>query len=180
MRKTTSFHLTATLIATLAGTAALLAVDVAHAQDNSTAYKMVVFSDQRHGVTVKKGKYEKAIEMLTAKPERRRDAFETRTNLCVAYTKSGELEKATASCDAALALIREKQVHSSSLPAAAQLANERSLALALSNRGVLYAVHGDLENARSTFEEAMGLRARLAVPKRNLARLDRAKVSEQG
>ena len=180
MRKTTLVQLTATLIATLAGTAALLAVDVAHAEDKSTAYKMVVFSDQRHGITVTKGKYEKAIAMLTAKPERKRDAFETRTNLCVAYTKSGELEKATASCDAALALIREKQVRTASLSGDAELAYERSLALALSNRGALYAVHGDLENARSKFEEAMELKAHLAVPKRNLARLDRAMETEQG
>ena len=180
MSKTTHAQLTATLVATLAAAAGLLAVDVAHAEDKAAAYKMVVFSDQRHGVTVAKGKYEKAIEKLTAKPERKRDAFETRTNLCVAYTKSGELEKATASCDAALALIREKQARTASPSADVELANERSLALALSNRGVLYAVHGDHENARSNFEEAMGLKARLAVPKRNLARLDRAVESEQG
>ncbi len=158
-------------VAAIAGATALLAADVAMAEEEAAAYKMVVFSDQRHGAKVAKGNYEKAIAKITAAPERRRDVFETKTNLCVAYTKSGDLENAETNCEAALVYIREKHAAAPSTNAIG-LRYEKYLSVALSNRGVLYAVNGDLDSARSTFEEAMELKARISMPKRNLARLD--------
>lgn len=171
MHKTTLAQLTTTVIAAVAGATVLLTADVAMAEEKATAYKMVVFSDQRHGVKVAKGNYEKAIAKITAAPERRRDVFETKTNLCVAYTKTGDLENAETNCEAALAYIREKHAATPSSNGIG-LTYEKYLSVALSNRGVLYAVNGDLDSARSTFEEAIELKARMSTPKRNLERLD--------
>ena len=177
MHKSKLMKVTAVAVAAIAGAAALTTPDVSYADNEAAAYQMVVFSDRRHGIKVTKGNYAKAIERITSSPERRGEAFETRTNLCVAYTKAGDLDNAVESCDAALAYIQQKERALTANGNA--LMFERYLALALSNRGVLYAVDGDVDRARSSFEAAMGLRAKLAAPKGNLARLEQGAQSER-
>lgn len=177
MHKTKLTRVTTAAIAVIAGATALMTAEVSYADDKTAAYQMVVFSDKRHGIKVTKGNYARAIEKITSSPERRSETFETRTNLCVAYTKTGDLDNAVASCDAALAYIQEKQAALKS--SGNELTYERYLSLALSNRGVLYAVDGDVDRARSSFEAAMQLRAKLAAPKGNLARLEQGARAEQ-
>ena len=133
----------------------------ASAEDNKSAYRMGVIIDAAEGKAVRKGKYEQAIARLTeAKRYRRDDQFARSTNLCVAYTKTGELEKAEVACEQAVMLHADNRVDS-----------ERYHALALSNRGVLRAVKGDVELARADFEAATEIYRFVRFTKDNLARV---------
>jgi tetratricopeptide (TPR) repeat protein len=133
---------------------------------------MTVIVDAAHGGKVAAGKYERAIEKITASKSKR-DPYSKQTNLCVAYTKTGELDKATEACEAALALtLDSRSPRRSSLGAAqARKADRVYMALALSNLGVLHAAKGSPEIALRTFREALELDTGLSAPKVNLARL---------
>lgn len=164
-------------LALMAVLAAALLAAPAHAGDSEPAYTMAVFSDTSYGRKVTSGEYAEAIDRITARKYRRRNAFEAKTNLCVAYLKSGDLDNAAQSCDAAIALIREKRDKVTGMSRKVfpeELGYDAYLAMALSNRGVLYAVSGDRERARTDFEEAIDLKAGPSAPKTNLARLDLA------
>lgn len=153
----------------------LVAAMPAAAENPAEVYRMVVFSDAGHGAAVMRGKYEKAIARITAAPERSYNAFEKSTNLCVAYTKSGDLDNANDACDSALSSIRAKLAALSEGAKAARTARltyDKHLALALSNRGVLHAVEGDEASARESFEAATEASPSLSAARTNLARLD--------
>ncbi len=133
----------------------------ATAADNKGAYSMAVIIDAAEGKAVRKGKYDQAIARLTEeKRYRRNERFARSTNLCVAYTKTGELEKAEFACEQAVMLHADNSVDS-----------ERNHALALSNRGVLRAVKGDVELARADFEAATEIYRFVRFTKDNLARV---------
>ena len=133
----------------------------ASAEDNKGAYRMAVIVDAAEGKAVRKGEYDQAIARLTeAKHYPRNDRFARSTNLCVAYTKTGELEKAEVACERAVMLHAENRIES-----------ERNHALALSNRGVLRAVKGDVELARADFEAATEIYRFVRFTKDNLARV---------
>ncbi|MDJ0699386.1 MAG: hypothetical protein QNJ07_05975 [Woeseiaceae bacterium] len=141
----------------------------ASAEDNKSAYSMAVIIDAAEGRDVRKGKYEQAIAKLTeAKRNRTDDEFARSTNLCVAYTKTGELEKAEIACDQAVMLYADNRFEP-----------ERYRALALSNRGVLRAVKGDVELARADFEAATEIYRLGRFTKDNLARVA-METSSQG
>ena len=144
------------------------------AQDAQPVYTMTVIVDEAHGQKVAAGKYDRAIAKLTAK-KITSDAYSDHTNLCVAYTKTGEIEKATVACEAAVAAMRKKPIMRSSsfMPTHQVATNRMYLALALSNLGVLDAVKGESEAAREKFEEAIALEAGISAPKVNIARLAR-------
>lgn len=151
--------------ATMAFTA-LLAPPVTSAETDVDAarYTMTVFQDTSSGRKVVGGEYASAIEEINSAGKRMKSKFASLTSLCVAYTKSGKLEKAAEYCDAAIARV-EKRKRAKSY--------ERDLAVALANRGVLHAVAGDNQLARQDFEQALLMRTDLAAPAINLARLDR-------
>ena len=129
------------------------------AQEADPVYTMTVIVDAAHGSKVAAGEYERAIEKITAR-KTTRDLYSRQTNLCVAYTKTGALDKATAACEAALKLMR-----------GSDRTDRIYLALALSNMGVLQAAKGSAENARKSFRQALELDTGLSAPKINLARL---------
>ncbi len=160
----------------LAASAAILLSVNAHAVKPAPVYTMTVFEDERFGGEVQAGNYADAIEKLTPVTERRKNDFAAATNLCVAFTKSGDLENAVDVCNRAVAVARKgaRRTSTSSAGIFAVTTSRTRLALALSNRGVLRAALGDAELARRDFEEAVKLRAALSAPKINLARLDRA------
>ena len=151
--RTSAFSRPLTLVA------ALIACAPLSAQEVEPAYTMTVIVDAAHGGKVAAGKYERAIEKITAS-KRARDSYSRHTNLCVAYTKTGELDKATEACEAALAITRETRSPRRSYPGLAhsEKANRVYLALALSNLGVVHAAKGNPEIARRTFREAMDRR----------------------
>ena len=156
----------------LALAASLFACAPLIAQEADPSYTMTVIIDAAHGGKVASGRYERAIEKLTAS-KRRWDSYSTQTNLCVAYTKTGELDKATKACEAALAIMRDKSSPRRSNPglAYAGKVDRMYLALALSNLGVLHAAKGSPDIARKIFHEALELDTGLSAPKVNLARL---------
>ena len=156
----------------LALVAALFVSAPLAAQETDPAFTMTVIIDAAHGSKVASGKYERAIEKITARKSTR-DPYSQQTNLCVAYTKTGELDKATEACEAALAITLDSKKPRGSYFGSAQSERvERTYrALALSNLGVLHAAKGSPEIARNTFRKALELESGLSAPKTNLARL---------
>ena len=156
----------------LALLASLVVAAPLNAEESDHAYTMTVIVDAAHGSKVAAGKYTRAIEKITAS-KRSGDAYSKQTNLCVAYTKTGALDKATTACEAALAIMLDggKSRSTYFAPATANKLDRVYLALALSNMGVLQAAKGSTDMARETFLEAVGLDTGLSAPKINLARL---------
>jgi Flp pilus assembly protein TadD len=142
------------------------------AQETDPTYTMTIIIDAAHGNKVAAGKYERAIEKITA-TKSARDPYSRHTNLCVAYTKTGELDKATKACEAALAIsLAGNKPRSSYLGSAQSERLARTYrALALSNLGVLHAAKGSMDTARDKFRKALELESGLSAPKTNLARL---------
>jgi len=147
------------------------------ANADEPAFTMTTIIDSAHGAEIVAGKYEQAIERIAA-IDSDQSTFFNSTNLCVAYTKIGNVADAVLACDAAI-----EQANSMSFDRQRYLsrhAKERMrskyLALALSNRGVLHAATGDVELARQDFVEALGVSARSSVVKTNLARLEKGKA----
>jgi len=155
---------------TLALAASLAVAAPLAAEEVGETYTMTVIIDAAHGTKVAAGKYERAIEKITA-GKRSRDAYSKQTNLCVAYTKTGALEKATAACEAALTIMLDGRKSRSTYFAPAEQADRVYLALALSNLGVLQAAKGSTDKARATFLRAVELDTDLSAPKINLARV---------
>ena len=152
--------------------ASLVAAAPLAAEETEEVYTMTVIVDAAYGSKIAAGKYERAIESITT-AKRSRDAYSKQTNLCVAYTKTGALDKATAACEAALAemLDGRKSRRNYFAPALASRQDRVYLAVALSNLGVLQAAKGKTDQARDKFLEAVELDTDLAAPKINLARL---------
>lgn len=150
--------------------AALAATDL-----SSPAFTMTVFDDTSSGRKVVVGQYSAAIEDVNSSGRSADNNFELLTSLCVAYAKSGDLEKASSSCDAAIArVVKRKRAiirNAQSRGLGAQIYS-RYLAVALANRGVLYAAAGQRQLAREKFEQALEMKTELTAPEINLARLD--------
>lgn len=144
------------------------------AHETDPVYTMTVIVDAAHGSKVAAGKYERAIEKITARKSAR-NAYSKQTNLCVAYTKTGALDKATEACEEALAIVLDgadtRDVLAGTTPSAK--VDRKYLALALSNLGVLHAAKGSTDIAHKNFREALALNSGLSAPKVNLARLAR-------
>lgn len=144
-------------------------------------FTMAVISDDAYGITVTKGKYEQAIDRITRNGDRLARSFADQINLCVAYTKSHEIDKAGTACDAAIAQVKKKETR------VARIKNDRdpevrayraNLALALSNRGVLLAATGDADLAKKDFDAAIALQSRLtSIIENNLERLNQVSAS---
>ena len=148
---------------------AMFAVSPAVAHDPQGAFVMTVIRDAAYGGKVTAGKYDEAIMKINAHKKRPSERFFASTNLCVAYTKSHDIDSAEKACNDALELAaQERGFNSEDL----DRIERKYTAMALSNRGVLRAVSGDNANARQDFLEAMNLEAGLSSPAQNLARLD--------
>ena len=142
------------------------------AAETDAKFTMSVFVDAAQGPEIVAGKYDEAISTI-AKRSSRKNAIEATMNLCVAYVKSGEVELAEDSCDAAVTAIHAQKSFrrfrmGTETTAAAR---ERYLAMALSNRSVIRAIKGDYESAREDLDEALQLDTRLTAAKTNLERL---------
>ncbi|MEJ2127602.1 MAG: hypothetical protein P8X81_02015 [Woeseiaceae bacterium] len=172
MSKRNHFNGTGAGAKMLCGLSIALACAPAWSDSNNVKYTMTVLRDTAYGSKIMEQKYEQAIDKIKQRPGRY-DAFSKGTNLCVAYTKSGELDLAEEACEAAVAAARTAKLKQSR-SAFSDPVNEtrvRNLAVALSNRGVLRAVNGQSEEARDDFNAALALDTRLSAPKVNLARL---------
>lgn len=164
----------------LAALAVLLLTSVpTQAADNNAVtepFKMAVIIDEAYGRAVVSGKYEEAINKLTTVKRRARESFSDHVNLCVAYTKSSEIEKARIVCDAAVAHVRKQEADVSRIKdhrSLEVLAYRANLSAALSNRGVLLAATGETALAREDFVAAMSFGTRYSrIAAANLDRLE--------
>lgn len=147
----------------------------------SSQFTMGVISNDAYGIAVKKGKYGQAIERITKSGKRLSGSFADQINLCVAYTKSYEIEKASAACDAAIAQVKKQESRVSRITSKRNpevRAYRANLALALSNRGVLLAATGDAGRAEQDFYAAIALQTRLtSIIESNLERLNQVRAS---
>lgn len=164
MRKSqeTRYLQTTRLLAAILGIATMSVPALAH-EDRAQPFTMGVIIGQAEGSKVRAGKYEQAIERITRSGRRVPTRFADNVNLCVAYTKTHDLEKASESCEAAIAEVKGQENRVSRIKSDRNhevLAYRADLALALSNRGVLRAATGDTKRARMDFLAAIKLQTR--------------------
>lgn len=155
--------------------AACLFAGSAIAKDKAPTFTMTVISNEKFSQKVLNGDYEAAIEKISGASERAVDSFSAQTNLCVAYTKVGELDRAAGPCNMAVQIVREKRNSRPRMQRSnphVDAADRSDLAIALSNRGVLRAARGEHQLALADFEASLDLDAGLSAPGINLARLD--------
>lgn len=160
--------------AAITATALLCSAAALHAEEVKLVYTLTAIEDISYGEAVVAGDYDAAIEGILSSARVARGGFEAQTNLCVAYTRSGDFEKADASCDAALTALKKRYRTSTATgtaPFYSRRTHEKYLALALSNRGVLRVVSGKPDLAREDFEKAANLKFGLDVVDVNLAKL---------
>ncbi len=140
-----------------------------------TSFQMGVMENEAFGHGILSGRYERAISKLEPRRHSVFQRFSRQNNLCVAYVKTAELDKAADACEAAVAAVRAQKEHigKKSERGIDSRAYRSDLAVALSNRGVLLAVSGDAEKARADFQAAIDLGSRHArFAAANLRRLD--------
>ena len=181
MKTTTDLNTTrafAVACALLLGPA--FSVPVAAQEAPAAAYTMAFIEDEAYGRQVTAGKYEQAIDRITRSGVRTRDRFAEQVNLCVAYAKSKDIESANLSCNAALAGLKKQQDRATLSKKSARYGEyKRDLAVALSNRGVLFAVSGDKKRARESFAAALELQTGIShLAKSNLERLERSALPD--
>lgn len=143
-------------------------------------YTMAVIKNEAYGRRVTAGKYEQAIDRITRGGGRVKDRFADQVNLCVAYTKTKDIENANAACNAALAGLRKQEARATRSKKGPLYGNyKKDLAVALSNRGVLFAVSGDAERAKESFAAAIELQTSLShIAESNLERLRQSALPE--
>ena len=149
----------------------------AHAgEEQPDAYVMTVYSDAAHGSKIIDGAPKDVIAKLSSKDGARSNALAGQVNLCVAYTKTMQLEKAAEICDSAIAaaLKDARRLERSGIfgRQTTQVA-DTGRAIALTNRGVLHAVTGEKAKARLMFEMALMLKSKEESARTNLLFLDR-------
>jgi hypothetical protein len=150
-------------------TAALtIAAGAAHA---GTPYVFTAIDTAQHGADILKGQYEEAIARI------RQDgsadlSFSESTNLCIAYTKSGDTASALESCDLAVDIAREtngmRWLAHTSAPYHVRR-EDLDLVIALSNRSVVHATTGEDLLALEDLREADALKPHLRAVSKNLA-----------
>ena len=149
--------------------AALLSSIPAVGHSVQSSLEMTVISNEAFGAAVLEGQLDTTIRRIEALDTRWANEFSINNNLCVAYTKNGELKQARKACDAAITEVRADVRGRSAFRFQV---DRRHAAIALSNRGVLHAVTGDRDSAMKDFRKAVKLRARLAAPRKNLEFLE--------
>ena len=150
---------------------ALLAIGItaAQAHEVQTKFEMTVIQDAAFGSKIVSGRLADAIERIESRNVRPGLKFFAKNNLCVAYTMSGELEKAMTECNAAIELVQSRMKYLDDIDS---VIYARYTAMALSNRGVLQAMRGATDLARSDFEEASKIPVPFSAPRKNLKHLE--------
>lgn len=158
-----------------AAAAALFIAAPLQADDEDPRYTMTAIIDSSFGQAVTSGRYQQAIEKITAQRAGTRETFESQNNLCVAYTKVGDFDNASLACNLAVEKMRKrterKRTTRRGQYAEFSRADRVYLAVALTNRGVLHAVNGDLDDAQRDFTEASEIKVDVWQPQVNLSRL---------
>lgn len=146
-----------------------LLVTTLHAHAQKQGFRVLVDNDTRHGQALIRGETERAMQTLETIMSERSPTFAIYNNLCVAQILNKDLVAAKASCEAALEASPEKRP---GLVGWLLQPKRHNRAAALVNRGVIYALTGEPENARRDFAEAQRLSKSLTEPPKNLELLD--------
>lgn len=168
-----------TLPGKLLGISLLLlgAVTVQAGEDQPNAYVMTVYSDTAHGTEIIDGTPQAVIAKLSRRADAGSNHLADQVNLCVAYTKTKQLEKATEICDSAVAAALEdaRRLERSRIFSKRKMTQvaDTGRAIALTNRGVLHAVTGEKAKARLMFEMALMLKSKEESARTNLLFLDK-------
>lgn len=168
-----SMKLSALVALALSHSAFAATAQATDADADGKPFAMTLHADRAYGHSILKGKLDHAIKRLSANPKTSAIP-ENATNLCVAYTKARELDKAIAACDVAVAKLTSKKNAIDKRPyryEQLRVSVHTDLSIALSNRGVLFAVKGEHEKARENFLTALQLEYDRSRAEDNLARL---------
>ena len=141
-----------------------------HTAGADSRYEMVSYVESVSGRRIAAGDYDGAIDYAS----KRLHSGDTesrlieRTNLCVAYTVTGNYAKARETCEAAIEIARH--VDAGGVRGASRSGTET--AKAMTNRGVLKAMTGDMAGAAMDFRTATAAIGAPKAPARNLARVE--------
>jgi tetratricopeptide (TPR) repeat protein len=167
--KLIGFVALASSLSALAGT-----LQAAETDSEVKPYSMTVHVDRTYGHSILKGRVDKAIAKLSANPKIATSP-EDATNLCVAYAKVKDLDKALAACDVAVSTLTSKKMAMDKHPnryEEMRASVQTDLSIALSNQGVLFAVKGEHDRARENFLTAIQLEHDRSKAQENLERLN--------
>ena len=135
-----------------------------HANDKPAGrFVMTVYEDMAQGRAILEGSPQAMIDRVTQEDSGADLSFPENVNLCVALTQVKRVADATRACDAAVNASRKeaRRLKRTASPAFMPSGETKDvIVLALTNRGVLYAVTGELEKARELFNEALDLQTR--------------------
>jgi len=123
-------------------------------------YELIIYQDSPGESEIIAGKLDRAIETIRT-TNTLDSAYDTHTNLCVAYTVQKQFDLAHRYCKAA---VRESNSGSSSIQLGYRVpsADKERRAAALSNLGVMHALQGNGSTALRYFEAAARKSSRLA------------------
>jgi Flp pilus assembly protein TadD len=141
---------------------------------NIQPFAMTVLADRAYGDAILRGRFDRAIDKLTA-TSKKASKPENASNLCVAYAKNKELDKALDACGVAVAALTSQKVAMDKHAIRygdLSVSVQTDLSIALSNQGVLFAVKGEHDRARKIFLTAIQLENDRSKAKENLLRLN--------
>ncbi|MEL7186299.1 MAG: hypothetical protein AAFN50_07670 [Pseudomonadota bacterium] len=144
------------------------------AEKQAQPYVMAVLEDHAHGRLVLEGSDEAAIAEITRGRTEENYDFDDSLALCVAYTRTRQLEAAASACDAAMEKSTSRSDRTRWIrrgPTAMGYTGRSNFALASINRGVLYALTGESEQAAEAFEAALAAKPGFDAAETNLARV---------
>ena len=126
--------------------------------------EMVVYEHSFQGKRLMHGEWEQVLEDVESGSGAR---FEDHTYRCISLTLARQLEAAVDACDAAVAAaeVASPRVAFDNL---LQVERDKRRAMALTNRGVLRVLQGDLAGARVDFEMATDISPRVKAAAANL------------
>lgn len=158
-------------IALIAAALAAAAPALAHkdgVRKDDARFSVVAIQDAPLGEALMRRDADTAIDQLTAKAARHGARFAEQNNLCVAYILDKDVDAARSVCETAVSL-GERRARTADAWERPRL--KRDYAVALTNRGVLRALTGELTEAAQDFEVARRMNRSLKEPRDNLARL---------
>jgi hypothetical protein len=142
------------------------------AMAGSGSYAMVVHEDTLQAGSIMSLDYDRIRAAITRLEGVGFKSFDVYNNLCVGYTMTKAFEKAEVACDAAVQA--HDAINDDSRPYlgfGSTNTAERRQAVALTNRGVLKAVSGDMLGAREDFAAASELSSAVKAASVNLERV---------
>jgi hypothetical protein len=156
----------------VASTAVALSLVNAGAQATETAHTPLVLTAYSNGVggaSLMGKQYEQALtEIRRFKPQSSLASSAKANNLCVALTASRQLIEAKTACTAALTAAKYERLSSARFTSGGWIDNV-PVAIAYSNRAVVYALSKDMASARADLERAHTLAPKAEYVSRNIA-----------